>query len=549
MGAQQSKDESLYQQVNYGNIEGIKALRQEGAGLEWIDKEGKTPLILACMRPDLLAVAKVLIELGANVNAYRAGSHAGTPLHHAAKRGLDQTVNLLLSHGANPFIMNDDCQTPLGLARAKGHCNVVRAIESRTCLFSGWLREVYGPSILEVFAPQWVSRKVWAVVLPCDSRNPTNPSKFELAIYPDLQVAQPRVVIALWKAHIEDPKFNQPDPALVIVDKATRKNHLSCGLRCQAGSSHLRKTHVHHLLEDQRPHTHCSRRRFRGLESTSISAMLNVSRQETRYKFLSAYEGDKQQIQWFYNACRGIFQQNSYIPVAPVGATPIANHPYLNVHAPTTSAATPAAPEDEQLTMAINASIQTAIAEGVPVTGTTNTTGWETSSESTSHNGGRLAGGAPTPKVEPSVDPYNGWSGIRPSSSMPQLHTSQLETVTVSPSAQEAPPSVSVPSAPPIVPETFYDGPVHYPSIDSSPVDLSVPAAESKPGPSETKEGSDSNSSGSCVICLDAPVEGACIPCGHMAGCMSCLNEIKGKKWGCPVCRAEIDQVVRLYAV
>ncbi|KAJ6853887.1 putative RING zinc finger and ankyrin repeat containing protein [Iris pallida] len=157
--------------------------------------------------------------------------------------------------------------------------------------------------------------------VPCDSRNPTNPSKFELAIYPDLQVAQPRVVIALWKAHIEDPKFNQPDPALVIVDKATRKNHLSCGLRCRAGSSHLRKTHVHHLLEDQRPHTHCSRRRFRGLESTSISAMLNVSRQETRYKFLSAYEGDKQQIQWFYNACRGIFQQNSYIPVAPVGAT------------------------------------------------------------------------------------------------------------------------------------------------------------------------------------------------------------------------------------
>lgn len=28
----------------------------------------------------------------------------------------------------------------------------------------------------------------WAVVLPCDSRNPTAPRKFELAIYPDLQV-------------------------------------------------------------------------------------------------------------------------------------------------------------------------------------------------------------------------------------------------------------------------------------------------------------------------------------------------------------------------
>lgn len=105
MGAQQSKDELLYQQVNYGNIEGIKALRNQGAGLEvclfviwmldsliflelwveiildwmvesflqWMDKEGKTPLILACMRHDLLHVAKALIEMGANVNAYRPG--------------------------------------------------------------------------------------------------------------------------------------------------------------------------------------------------------------------------------------------------------------------------------------------------------------------------------------------------------------------------------------------------------------------------------------------------------------------------------------------
>lgn len=34
MGLQQSKEELLYQQVNYGNIEGIKALRSQGAGLE-----------------------------------------------------------------------------------------------------------------------------------------------------------------------------------------------------------------------------------------------------------------------------------------------------------------------------------------------------------------------------------------------------------------------------------------------------------------------------------------------------------------------------------
>ena len=109
MGQGESKSELLYQQVSYGNIDGIKALHRDGAGLEWIDREGKTPLIVACMNPELYNVAKTLIELGANVNAYRPGRHAGTPLHHAAKRGLESIVKLLLLHGANPLILNDDC--------------------------------------------------------------------------------------------------------------------------------------------------------------------------------------------------------------------------------------------------------------------------------------------------------------------------------------------------------------------------------------------------------------------------------------------------------
>jgi hypothetical protein len=71
-----------------------------------------------------------------------------------------------------------------------------------------------------------------------------------------------------------------------------------------------------------------------------------------------------------------------------------------------------------------------------------------------------------------------------------------------------------------------------------------------KTGESDAGTGSSGNTpSGTCVICLDAPVEGACIPCGHMAGCMSCLKDIESKKWGCPICRAKINQIIRLYAV
>ncbi|KAF8092608.1 hypothetical protein N665_0408s0005 [Sinapis alba] len=55
--------------------------------------------------------------------------------------------------------------------------------------------------------------------------------------------------------------------------------------------------------------------------------------------------------------------------------------------------------------------------------------------------------------------------------------------------------------------------------------------------------------SGVCVICVDASLEAACVPCGHVAGCVSCLKEIKNKKLGCPICRASIDQVIKLYHV
>lgn len=108
------------------------------------------------------------------------------------------------------------------------------------------------------------------------------------------------------------------------------------------------------------------------------------------------------------------------------------------------------------------------------------------------------------------------------------------------------------PSAPPlpadyVALENSDLGSICYPPIDTTSAqgDLyaghisneAVAAASSKGGASQ------------CVVCWDAPAEGVCIPCGHMAGCMNCLSEIKAKNWGCPVCRATIQQVIRVYAV
>ncbi|KAK4357007.1 hypothetical protein RND71_022617 [Anisodus tanguticus] len=485
MGQQQSKDELLYQQVNYGNIEGIKSLQREGAGLEWLDKEGKTPLIVACMNPELYNVAKTLIELGANVNAYRPGRHAGTPLHHAAKRGLEQTVKLLLLHGANALIMNDDCQTPLDVARIKGFSNVVRAIESHICLFSGWLRELYGPGFLELLAPQLLSRKVWVVVLPCGSRNLRKPFKLELAIYSAVHDAQPRTIVALWKANMEEPNFSQPDSAVIISDISSIPRRW---------------------------------RRRRGImPSQVIKSRLQGARQ-TRIKLTAVQESEKQQLQSFSNACKGI----------PQGMHPA--FPFRS-QAPVVPATAPSTTEDVELAMAISASLQSASQE--------RPTFHENHPETASHSDSSFTG-ASSQKASSS-----GCQVEEGSSSGTQVEQVQVlsDTSTVVQAMPENPVTASVPTAPALTDDVTYNGPIHYPSIDSSPIDLTV--QNSGAHESNNPDGASS----SCIICLDAPVEGACIPCGHMAGCMSCLNEIKVKKWGCPVCRAKIDQVIRLYAV
>ena len=96
-------------------------------------------------------------------------------------------------------------------------------------------------------------------------------------------------------------------------------------------------------------------------------------------------------------------------------------------------------------------------------------------------------------------------------------------------------------------------GPVGNPTQHAQTSDNISPSAPPIPedldGASVTNDMKDGGSSSSCAICFEAPIEGACIPCGHMAGCMACLNEIKAKKGDCPVCRGKINQVVRLYAV
>lgn len=99
--------------------------------------------------------------------------------------------------------------------------------------------------------------------------------------------------------------------------------------------------------------------------------------------------------------------------------------------------------------------------------------------------------------------------------------------------------SLVQPSAPPLP-----EAPIYYPSLD-----MLQPASSLGPqNPDSNTPTNDEKTDGLCVICWDAPAEGACVPCGHLAGCMDCLSELKAKNSGCPLCREQIQQVVKIYA-
>lgn len=205
---------------------------------------------------------------------------------------------------------------------------------------------------------------------------------------------------------------------------------------------------------------------------------------------------------------------------------------------PTGPPTAPPNADDTELAMAISASLQSAMQERPPFPDS------QPSFEASSSSGGVYTDnhgflGTPNPNPNTSDSELVHEANIGGNSQHLQSHENTSSRLAASVVDFN-------PTAPPITDEIPTDGPIHYPSIDISPVDIASPVVEKLP----TEEGQNASGSGSsCVICLDAPAEGACIPCGHVAGCMSCLNEVKSKKWGCPVCRAKIDQVIKLYHV
>ena len=119
----QSLDE-FSQALLGGDVKRVEALIQEGFDVETsMDSMGSTPLILLAMwgkNKSDGAVARLLIEYGANINAQdEAGD---TPLHHAFSHDFSShrqslsVAKLLIQKGADLNALNDYGESPLHVA-------------------------------------------------------------------------------------------------------------------------------------------------------------------------------------------------------------------------------------------------------------------------------------------------------------------------------------------------------------------------------------------------------------------------------------------------
>lgn len=77
-----------------------------------------------------VALAAIVLEAGAKPNAQQ--QRGFTALHEAALKGNSALIELLLRHGADPGLANEEGTYPADLARSNGHSEAVRLLERRS---------------------------------------------------------------------------------------------------------------------------------------------------------------------------------------------------------------------------------------------------------------------------------------------------------------------------------------------------------------------------------------------------------------------------------
>lgn len=81
--------------------------------INFIDRQGMTPLLKAAKYNSQTKVLDLLLKYGANLDI--SDANANTPLHFAAMRGAEVMAKYLIKLGANPYARNNANHIPVEL--------------------------------------------------------------------------------------------------------------------------------------------------------------------------------------------------------------------------------------------------------------------------------------------------------------------------------------------------------------------------------------------------------------------------------------------------
>ena len=126
----QAAGSAAHTQLAYRNdVQGVRAAISQGAHVDATDARGHTCLLHAARWGHAALAEELLREHGATVDV-KETINGNAALNYAAHEGHLAIAKVLLEHGADHRLVDDDGWTPLMSAAARGHLDMVKMLLS-----------------------------------------------------------------------------------------------------------------------------------------------------------------------------------------------------------------------------------------------------------------------------------------------------------------------------------------------------------------------------------------------------------------------------------
>lgn len=500
---------TLLSSTSEGSQDGGDVARNQ---VNWVHhRRGTTPLMVAAASNGRRAngsaeCVRLLLARGADANATSLSQDMSTPLHFAAEGKSDDpmVVELLLSAGADPFAVNRRGHTPLDVARIRHRKLVARALTERMQVNADWLH------LRGSF--RW--RKRWGVLLACNASR----SATELCVFKNRDAVRPEAVLLLdetstafrfasadsycWlkRAHA----FTLSKPVMcqqVRRDKFTRAP--VCRKTMSFGDSETRNVVFAADGEAKldawmRALSRSNGRRFGSVGSGSLTASNSTGLRSTENEmFYWPHELRQSLALQHQPRSDPTLQMPAELTAASIVVGPTAASQNRNEDGDND----PFPPSQRRLERAQSAGARVARPE-------------------------RSVTFAPV--ISTSDDDASPLEQLRQQYREYQEQRRQQERELATQDSSGSADSVDVAVA-------------NQQDASSSPqaAEEAEQATVGAPSDQPTRE--------LCLICADAPRDAVCTPCGHLSACHSCLRTIIRSTRTCPICRARIRSVMRIY--